>query len=134
MKGRSTLPEMLESGEPILMPTVKVKIENLNKTIDAQVGEDLRNALIDNKIQIYEGLASLLNCQGKGLCGTCVVDIVEGQGLSDPCAYELFRARTYDKLRTRFMGGQKSEHPRLACMARCYQDTVIRTVPQPITD
>ncbi|MBI1784507.1 2Fe-2S iron-sulfur cluster binding domain-containing protein [Candidatus Sumerlaeota bacterium] len=103
--------------------TVKVKIENLEKTIEVEVGDNLRGALLDNDIEIYEGIHKLLNCQGKGLCGTCVIDVVEGAGLSDQTAYE--------KARARFQAGDRAEYPRLACLTRCYQDCTIKTLPQP---
>ena len=109
--------------EKMASMTVKVKIENLDKTIEVEVGDNLRGALLDNDVEIYEGIHKLLNCQGKGLCGTCVIDVVEGAGLSDQSAYE--------KARAKIKAGGRVEHPRLACLTRCYQNCAIRTLPQP---
>lgn len=102
---------------------VKIKIENLDQTIESEVGQDLRSALLENDIEIYEGIHKLLNCQGKGLCGTCVIGVVEGPGLSNQTPYERARAK--------FTAGSRVEHPRLACLTRCYQDAFIQTLPQP---
>lgn len=94
---------------------VKVKIENLERTIEAEVGQDLRTALLENDVKLYgpKFLHQHFNCHGKGLCTTCQVEIVEGDGVCDQSFFERIRIG--------------SEH-RLACQARIYQDTVIRTL------
>jgi ferredoxin len=108
------------------MATVKVRIENLDRTIEAEVGDNLRSALLNHNVPLYVGIHNLINCRGKGLCGTCVVDVVEGPGLSDLSLYE--------KLRAGFTAGKRASNPRLACMTRCYQDATIRTLTEPPSD
>lgn len=107
---------------------VKVTIENLNKTIEAEVGQDLRSALLENDIEVYEGIKRFTipligNCDGHSLCGSCVIDIVKGEGLTDQSMYEKVRAQMY--------AGKRATHPRLSCMTRVYQDVVIRTLTTP---
>ena len=96
---------------------VKVKIENLGREIEMEVGDDLRSALLENDVQLYADnfLAEhVLNCHGKGLCTTCRVEVVENEeAVSDQGPLERLRI------------GSKQ---RLACQMRVYQDITIRTV------
>ena len=95
---------------------VKLEIQNLDRTIEAEVGEDLRTALLENDIEIYAGLYRITNCRGKAICASCRVEVVDGPGLSDQSLYERVRI---------------GPHLRLACQARIYKDTVIRTLVTP---
>lgn len=97
---------------------VNVKIENLDRTIEVEPGQNLRSALLDNDIEVYTFRDKILNCRGKGLCGTCRIEVVEGPGLSDASLYERIRVRDLP-------------NGRLACQTRCYQDAVIRTLITP---
>lgn len=96
---------------------VKVKIENLDQTVEGEVGEDLRQILVDNDIPLYEGIHNLINCRGKGLCGTCLIEVAEG-------AEKLSDASTYEKVRA-------GKGRRLACQTRIYGDATVRTLVQP---
>lgn len=95
---------------------LKIKIENLDETIEIEPGGNLRDALLENDIVLYGSLQRHLNCRGKGLCTTCQVEIVEGEGISDQHPIE----------RARIGAGR-----RLACQTRVYQDVVIRTLHEP---
>lgn len=129
---------------------VKVKIQNLDKEVEIDLGDDLRTGLMENKVDVYDGNPiiplpipgnvalrsplpwSLVNCQGHGLCGSCLVDVAEGaEGLSDATSYERARARFFNWLRVKYDKKPKLANPRLACLTRCYRDTVIRTMPGP---
>lgn len=106
---------------------VKVKIENLHQEVEAEVGQNLRQALGDHDIKIYKGIDSLANCRGLGLCGTCQIEVVEGEGLNDESLYEKIRIKV-----AQLMGmASKGDHRRLACQTRIYQDVVIRTLITP---
>jgi ferredoxin len=118
--------------------TVKVKIDNLDRTIDAEVGENLRDVLLDADVDLYPGIDRVINCRGKALCGTCQIEVVEGaEGLSDFSLYERFRIFCQDgidRIVSRF--GVKRPcwfrpNRRLACQARIYRDAVIRTMVTP---
>lgn len=95
---------------------VKVTIENLDRTIEMEVGDDLRTALLENDIDLYGPKHQHRNCRGKGLCTTCQIEVVDAPGLSDQGPIEKLRI---------------GEERRLACQARNYQDAVIRTLHQP---
>ncbi len=100
---------------------VKVKIENLDREIEMEVGEDLRSALLENDIDLYGRKFAHRNCHGHGMCTKCQVEVREGESAcSDQSVYE--RARVGSKRR-------------LACQTRVYQDIVIETlheVPQEV--
>lgn len=59
-----------------------VQIQVQGKTITCDRGANLRNILLKNGIDLYNGQASLINCRGIGTCGTCAVEI-EGE-VSEP--------------------------------------------------
>jgi len=56
------------------MPTVTAQ----GKTITCAQGANLRQVLLDNGVNVYNGPAQALNCHGLGTCGTCAAK-VEGE-------------------------------------------------------
>ncbi|KAF3447209.1 hypothetical protein FNV43_RR12389 [Rhamnella rubrinervis] len=77
-------------------PVEKVKAESGEKL--------LRNIMLENKIDVYTTFRKVANCGGRGLCGTCIVEVVDGT--------DLLSERT-DKERRRLK--RKPESWRLAC-------------------
>ncbi len=53
------------------MPTITAE----GKTFTCENGANLREALLKNGIDVYNGAASVVNCYGHGTCGTCAVRI-----------------------------------------------------------
>lgn len=110
---------------------VKVRLEDLDKTIDCDVGDDLRTAMLEGHVTPYgQGLIrnEFLNCHGKGLCGQCKINVVEGEeGLSEPSPHEKFLMGLMDGIQSR----EKKPGGRLACLTRCYQDVVVETIHAP---
>lgn len=53
------------------MPTVTAQ----GKTFDCAPGANLRQVLLQNGVDLYNGQARLINCRGIGTCGTCAVQI-----------------------------------------------------------
>ncbi len=51
------------------------KITAQGKTFECAEGANLRQALLKNGIDLYNGGAKVINCQGIGTCGTCAVEI-----------------------------------------------------------
>lgn len=51
------------------------KITAQGKTIDCELGANLREVLLENGIDLYNGASSVINCHGLGTCGTCAVAI-----------------------------------------------------------
>jgi len=60
------------------MPTVSAQ----GKTFQCKQGANLRQVLLANGVEVYNGQAKIINCRGIGTCGTCAVQ-VEG-GVSAP--------------------------------------------------
>jgi ferredoxin len=51
------------------------KITAEGKTFEVAQEANLREALLDQDIDVYNGTANILNCHGHGLCGTCLVEV-----------------------------------------------------------
>jgi ferredoxin len=47
-------------------------------TIDVERGRNLRRALCEHGFDVYGTVSRYANCGGRGLCGTCGVEIREG--------------------------------------------------------
>ena len=58
------------------MPTVDFYFEK--KKVEVGQAANLRGVALTHRVEIYEGPFKLTNCHGLGLCGTCVVEILEG--------------------------------------------------------
>lgn len=56
---------VLEEGEPI-------------QRVPIAPGSNLRKTLLANGFQVYQDLRSVFNCNANQLCGTCVLDVMEG--------------------------------------------------------
>ncbi|MGK3738956.1 MAG: ferredoxin [Bacillariaceae sp.] len=48
------------------------------KRLQAPVGVNVRQYLVDNGINVYQSLTRWTNCKGKQLCGTCIVNVADG--------------------------------------------------------
>ena len=56
---------------------------------EAKVGDNLRQALLNNGFEVYQGMKQKLgNCGGGGTCTFCAVDILESQGWPARSDYE----------------------------------------------
>lgn len=53
-----------------------VKVLAQGKTITCNQGRNLREVLLENGIDLYNGGSTVINCRGIGTCGTCAVEIV----------------------------------------------------------
>ncbi|KAJ1264003.1 hypothetical protein BS78_09G229700 [Paspalum vaginatum] len=72
---------------------------------EAASGEKLlRDIMNENKIELYAAYGKVMNCGGGGSCGTCIVEIIDGQ--------ELLNERTNTE--NRYLK-KKPESWRLAC-------------------
>ena len=56
----------------------KVVVEGLDRTLVVPPGANLRESLLDAGVTLYPFVFALLNCRGRGLCGTCKVRVAEG--------------------------------------------------------
>src|SRR5690348_15329709 len=57
------------------METVDFYFEK--KKVEVGQNDNLRGVAPANDIELYEGPFKLNNCHGLGLCGTCVVEVLE---------------------------------------------------------
>ncbi|MCD7446400.1 hypothetical protein HAX54_006008 [Datura stramonium] len=64
----------------------------------------LRNIMSENKIELYGAYGKVMNCGGGGSCGTCIVEIIDGN--------DLLNERTNTEIRYL---KKKPESWRLAC-------------------
>jgi ferredoxin len=65
------------------------KIMAEGKTFEVAEGSNLREALLEQDIDLYSNGAQIFNCHGHGICGTCMVK-VEG-AVSEPTKLETTR-------------------------------------------
>lgn len=91
------------------MPKVTFKDDNL--TVDAETGANLK------EIAQTEGASIPFGCE-QGICGTCLINVVEGDGnLSDPTDQE--------KETLEAMGAELGQ--RLACQCQVEGDVTIES-------
>ncbi|KAH7301016.1 hypothetical protein KP509_23G008100 [Ceratopteris richardii] len=41
----------------------------------------LRDVMLENEVELYGPYGKMMNCEGRGMCGTCLVEILEGAEL-----------------------------------------------------
>ncbi|MBW4550483.1 MAG: (2Fe-2S)-binding protein [Aphanocapsa sp. GSE-SYN-MK-11-07L] len=88
------------------------KIIAEGKTFEVAVETNLREALLDQDIDLYSGTANVFNCHGHGICGTCLVQI-EG-AVSEPTKLETTRMA--------FPPHSAHKDRRLSCQAKVLGD------------
>ena len=80
---------------------------------------DLRALAAEQGIEIYAGMAKLLNCRGRGLCGTCKVRVKPQEVLSPKTTAEVAKLPATDPT------------VRLACQTFVFGDCEVQTYPRP---
>jgi ferredoxin len=85
------------------------------KNFTCQTGANLRQVLMDNGVDLYNGNAKFINCMGIGTCGTCAVQI-EG---------EVSAANWKDIARRSLPPHQRSRNLRLACQTEVLGDITV---------
>lgn len=93
------------------MPTIRAQ----GKTFECETGANLRQVLLQNGIDVYNGKAAVINCHGMGTCGTCAVEI-EG-AVSDPSWRETARLSLPPH--------QASKQRRLSCQTQVLGDVSV---------
>ncbi|MEB3233288.1 MAG: 2Fe-2S iron-sulfur cluster-binding protein [Leptolyngbyaceae bacterium] len=63
---------------------VNIRFENEDKIVVADQGANLRFKAMENGIDLYTFTGKMMNCGGYGQCGTCLVDILEGENNLSP--------------------------------------------------
>ena len=95
---------------------LKVHFEKENRTIEAEEGENLREASIRNKFSIYPHITKILNCRGRGLCTACTVQVLSG------------KIGPKNEVETEKLN-KKPENFRMACQVTVTDNLVVRTNP-----
>jgi len=81
-------------------------------TVDVERGRTLRDALRDNGFAVYGSVSKHANCGGRGLCGTCGVEVA-----SPPAP-----THWHDAAAARF------GYPRLSCRITVEEPLTVRLV------
>ncbi|HIK27612.1 MAG: (2Fe-2S)-binding protein [Oscillatoriaceae bacterium SKW80] len=91
------------------------KVTAQGKTFECEQGANLRQVLLKNGIDLYNGGAKALNCRGIGTCGTCAV-FIEGE-VSEP--------NWRDKMRRSLPPHEPTRNLRLACQTQVLGDVKV---------
>ncbi len=98
------------------MPAVHFVKQNI--TVECPVGTNLRELALANGIDLYAFPTNLINCRGRGLCGTCRVKVDEPRAVSAPTASEESKV------------AWEGPSARLACQVKVLADLAVVTNPR----
>jgi len=88
-------------------------------TYEARAGANLRDSLIENGVQVYNvAQGRFTNCNGRQLCGTCIVDVLQGA--------EYTNSKSIDE--ENFLRKMPGSY-RLSCCVNVYGDVKVKTRP-----
>lgn len=85
------------------------------KTFSCPVGANLRQVLLENQVDLYNGQARLINCHGIGTCGTCAVAIYG----------EVSEVNRRDRIRRSLPPHIPQRDLRLACQTKVLGDITV---------
>ncbi|EFC37967.1 predicted protein [Naegleria gruberi] len=107
------------------MSKVKHIIKTSLKTFEVASGTNLRAALVENGIPLYNGKTETFNCGGNGTCGTCavqVLDIDEKTSVKDS-----MKRTSGEEMRLKLPPHfNKNQDIRLACQCQVTQDVSVQ--------
>ncbi|KAF0972020.1 hypothetical protein FDP41_009716 [Naegleria fowleri] len=102
-----------------------VLIKTSLKTLQVPVGSNLRQVLLENDIPLYNGNTQTFNCGGRGVCGTCAVQVksnVDG-GLSNT---KLMKRTLGEEIRLKLPPHDLNQDIRLACQCTVEEDIEVQ--------
>lgn len=102
----------------ITVVTNKGSPEETTVLLKAPMGANVRQALTDAGINVYQSVTRWTNCKGKQLCGTCIVNVKNG-GMST-------NRKSMDEESTL---RENPESYRLSCVMFAYGDVTVETFP-----
>jgi ferredoxin len=85
------------------------------KSFTCEIGANLRQVLLENSVDLYNGNARIINCMGIGTCGTCAVAI-EG---------DVSEANWRDTTRRSLPPHSLDRNLRLACQTKVLGDVTV---------
>jgi ferredoxin len=92
--------------------------DEATSTLTAPAGANVRQLLVDNGINVYQSVTRWTNCKGKQLCGTCIVNVVEGSMSTN--------RKSMDESSTL---RDNPDSYRLSCVTFAYGDVTVETFP-----
>jgi ferredoxin len=95
-----------------------IKFVKENQEVIAADGANLRLKAMENRVDLYTFSGKMMNCGGYGQCGTCIVEIVEGEENLSPRTDVENR-----KLK------KKPSNYRLACQTLVNGPIIVKTKP-----
>lgn len=104
----------------------KVRFVKENREIEVPEGSNLRQAALDAGIQVYRLRHRLLNCHGRGKCGTCRVLIRKGMQNASPIS-----PKEQSRLRLSLLYTGNPDQLRLSCQTQVLGDMEVETAPEP---
>ncbi|CAM9180871.1 unnamed protein product [Pylaiella littoralis] len=106
-----------EAAAPAVAVGVPCEIMVGGVTLKAKTGDNLRKTLLAGKVEVYDMVGKMTNCNGGGQCGTCAVQVDEADGWDPRSDWEA------KKLKGR------PESQRLACQTIIQGDATVVTKP-----
>ncbi|MFB6206476.1 MAG: 2Fe-2S iron-sulfur cluster-binding protein [Haloglomus sp.] len=102
---------------------VRVRAGDYETTLHVERGTRLRDALLEAGFEVYGPAARVVNCGGRGLCGTCGVRFegADGSSVDDPPA----PSHWHDRAAACF------GYPRLSCQIPVEEPLTVR-VPEKV--
>ncbi|NEO92679.1 MAG: (2Fe-2S)-binding protein [Moorea sp. SIO3G5] len=95
-----------------------IKFVKEDREVIAANGANLREKMLQNRIDLYTFRGKLVNCGGYGQCGTCIVEIVAGiENLSPRTEVENRKLK------------KKPDTYRLACQVLVNGPVTVKTKP-----
>jgi len=111
---------VLAGGDGPVTSTIKVREPGKpDQEFEVPYGANLRDELVARNINVYQSLTRWTNCNGKQLCGTCIVNVSEG--------VERCTRRSLDESSTL---RENPETYKLACITNVYGDIVVDLFPK----
>ncbi|CAM9934293.1 unnamed protein product [Ectocarpus sp. 6 AP-2014] len=108
--------EAPEAPAPAVAMGVPCELTVGGVTLKAKTGDNLRKTLLAGKVEVYDMVGKMTNCNGGGQCGTCVVQVVE--------------AKEWDPRVQPILGtAGRPESQRLSCQTVIQGDATIVTKP-----
>jgi ferredoxin len=92
--------------------------DETTKILTAPAGANIRQVCVDNDINVYQSFTRWTNCEGKQLCGTCIVNVTDGSVNTN--------AKSMDEASTL---RENPDSYRLSCITFAYGDVTIETFP-----
>lgn len=120
LKAVCTGGEVRSDPETVTVSVIQNKgAENeMIRQLTAPAGVNVRELLVDNGINVYQSVTRWTNCQGKQLCGTCIVNITAGSLSTN--------RKSMDEASTL---RENPDSYRLSCVTFAYGDVTVETFP-----